>query len=193
MGFKTWGNLSVLLFAGAALVGCNNTPQKTSGLGKGPEGPKLADTSVAKGQPNVPGPNFPNGAGSLQQYPKGGVNPSPFSDNTPKNPAWPPSGNNPSAVNPSFRPDSPGIGGLKDNPLPPNPFALPPGGNNNGSSVTPPPNPFGNQPVGGSVNKGPSLTPASDFATTPGSLNTPTPVPGGATLPPVPVDFPKRN
>ena len=36
MGFQTCRNLSVLLLAGVALVGCNNTPDKPKNIGSGP-------------------------------------------------------------------------------------------------------------------------------------------------------------
>src|SRR5216684_3434089 len=116
MGFKPWGNLSVLLLAGAALVGCNNTPQKDKSLGAGP---KIGDASIAKGQTNMPGPKFPsNTNGPSQAYPQAGANPNPLADISPKSP-WPPTpGSSPAPLNSSFAPAG---GPLSRDPFPPLP------------------------------------------------------------------------
>jgi hypothetical protein len=203
MGFKPWGNLSVLLLASAALVGCNNTPQKDKSLGVGP---KIGDASIAKGQPNMPGPSFPNQNGASQQFPKTGGNPNPLLDNSPKWPAT--SGNSPSPFNPSFTPTGgPDIGGTTRNPFPPNPSFPPtsrdnvPLGSNGGGrpgNITPPANqlppiPNVNSPFGGTINNSPApLQPATPFATDPRNPNTQSPLPGGPGVPPMPQDFPKN-
>jgi len=204
MGFKPWGNLSVLLLAGAALVGCNNTPQKDKSLGAGP---KVGDASFAKGQPNMPGPSFPNPNGVSQQFPKPGVNPNPLLDNSPKWPAS--SGNSPSPFNPSFTPaGGSDIGGTPRNQFPPNPSFPPtpkdnaPLGSNFGGrpgNISPPANPSlppipnANSPFGGNINNSPApYQPGSPFATEPRTPNPASPLPGGSGVPPMPQDFPKN-
>jgi hypothetical protein len=203
MGFKPWGNMSVLLLAGAALVGCNNTPQKDKSLGAGP---KIGDTSVAKGQPNMmPGPSFPNPNGAAQQFPKTGGNPNPLLDNSPK---WPTtSGNSPTPFNPSFTPaGGPDIGGTTKNPLQRDPFPplpkdmAPLGGNGAGrpGNIIPPANPLQpipnvNSPFGGTSNISPApYQPASPFATEPRNPNPQLPLPGGSGIPTMPQDFQKN-
>jgi hypothetical protein len=202
MGFKSWGNLSVLLLAAGALVGCNNTPQKDKTLGAGP---KVGDASIAKGQPNMPGPSFPNTNGVSQQFPKPGANPNPLLDNSPKWPASP--GNSPSTFNPSFTPAGGDIGGTPRNPFAPNPSFPPtpkdntPLGSNVGGrpgNITPPVNPSlppipnTNSPFGGNINNSPApYQPGTPFATEPRNPNPATPLPGSG-LPPMPQDFPKN-
>lgn len=192
MGFKPWGNLSVLLLASAALVGCNNTPQKDKSLGAGP---KMGDVPVAKGQSNMPGPSFPNPNGAAQQFPKTGGNPNPLVDNSPK---WPvTSGNGPTPFNPtSFTPaGGPDIGGTMRNPLPRDPFpALPKDiapldGNGGGrpGNITPP------APFGGTINHSPAPYPSgSPFATEPRNPNPQIPLPGDSGIPTRPQEFPKN-
>ena len=57
MGSKPWQNLSALVLAGAALVGCNNTPQKTDNSIGATNGNPPWKTSQTAQQP--PAPNFP--------------------------------------------------------------------------------------------------------------------------------------
>jgi hypothetical protein len=203
MGFKSWGNLGVLLLASAALVGCNNTPQKDKSLGVGP---KIGDGSIAKGQQNMPGPSFPNPNAAPQQFPKTGGNPNPLLDNSPKWPAT--SGTNPSPFNPSFTPaGGPDFGGTTRNPLPPNPSSPStprdnvPLGSNGGSrpgNITPPGNPLPpipnvNSPFGGTINNSPGpYQPATPFATEPRNTNPQSPLPGGSGVPAMPPDFQKN-
>jgi hypothetical protein len=205
MGFKPWGNLSVLLLAGAALVGCNNTPQKDKSLGAGP---KIGDASFAKGQTNIPGPKFPaNTNAAPQPYPQGVANPNPVLDVSPKSPWSATSSNRVTPTNPSFTPTGgPDIGGTTKSPLPPYPSFpsaprdnAPLGGNGGGlpGNVTPPQNPFspipnGNSPFGGTINNSSAPhQPATPFATEPRNPNPQILLPGGSGIP-APQDFPKN-
>lgn len=123
MGFKSWGKLSVLVFAGAALVGCNNGPQKT--------GPGLVQKSNPTVNPgfanqqkdfpvspannvktNTPDPFSPVGNQNLQR-PQNGLPFTPNPVNTP-NPTLPtpPSNLQPLPLNSSnnFAPINPSLG-----------------------------------------------------------------------------------
>ena len=78
MGFNAWRNLSVLLLAGAALIGCNNGPQKN----KDPiatKGPPAGGLPVGVGQANTGG--IPGGpVNTANQFPTAKPNaaPNPF-------------------------------------------------------------------------------------------------------------------
>ena len=196
MGFKPWGNLSVLLLAGAALVGCNNTPQKDKSLGAGP---KVGDASIVKGQTNMPGPKFPsNTNGPSQAYPQPGANPNPLADISPKSP-WPPTpGSSPAPFNSSFAPAG---GPLPRDPFPPLPRDIAPLGGNGGGrpgNITPPANPLPpipnvNSPIGGTIYNSPApYQPATPFATEPRNPNPQIPSSGGTGIPTMPQDFPKN-
>lgn len=64
MGFKAWRNLSVLAFAGVALIGCNHTDKDTKIV----SAPKAAPTNTAQTNQIPPG-----GAGT--QFPTAGAKP----------------------------------------------------------------------------------------------------------------------
>jgi hypothetical protein len=83
MGFKAWHNLGVLLLAGAALVGCNSTPQKKEVVSKGPEQQKLPSGQAN----NMPGPNFPNTGTPNGAFPR--VDPNPNALNNQQKSPWP--------------------------------------------------------------------------------------------------------
>jgi hypothetical protein len=138
MGINGWRNLSVLLLAGAALVGCNNTtPNKQTTIVQ----PKPGEQPTGVVQQNK-GPF--NGAGQ----PIGSSNP-----NT-AFPTSPSPGLGQSPLNSSINPNSPSpvIDPGKFQPYPPS-----------GSNVQPP-NPFGQQPnLNSSV---PSVQKPSPFADT---------------------------
>lgn len=78
MGFKAWRNLSVLLLAGAALIGCNNGPQKSKEV-IATKGSPTGALPVGVG-PGAPGafPGGPVGAGNQFPTVKPTSNPNPY-------------------------------------------------------------------------------------------------------------------
>ena len=81
MGSKPWQNLSALVLAGAALVGCNNTPQKTdNSIGMTQGNPPWKSSQTAQVPPPAPTPTptvnanqSPSGFAAGQQVPSGGA------------------------------------------------------------------------------------------------------------------------
>lgn len=85
MGFRTCRNLSVLLLAGVALIGCNNTPDKPKQFGSGQNFPPA----------NLPSAQNQQLQGNTQQFPKasplntagGSLQPNAFPSTLPNGPA----------------------------------------------------------------------------------------------------------
>ena len=140
MGFNAWRNLSVLLLAGAALIGCNNTPQKNK-ESIGLKGPQQGGPAGGIGQANKGG--FPPGTPV-------GTNGQPFPTNPNPSPFLPTSGPGQPGLNPSNPQQI--IGGD------PGRFAPMPGGS--GSNFSAPNNPFA--PAPNPINQAPSM-PKSTF------------------------------
>lgn len=144
MGSKPWHKLSVLVVLSAAIVGCNNSPQKDktigSTYGNPPSGKsqsaqntfptaKPLDTTGINGQPKLPLINGPLNTGATGNSTAQPLNPGPFNPNVVPN--------NPALFNPNLLPNttpngisgpfpSPGGGFATDRPPPPAPVAPPP-------------------------------------------------------------------
>jgi hypothetical protein len=143
MGFKYWRHLSLLVLAGAAIAGCNNTPTRPTTLGATNGNPPAGQQANQKPFPinnNAVNTNNPNN----NFRPTGGANQpnntNPFGPASNQDPGrfQPLPNNNPNPFgNPSPNPNPFG----NPNPSPaPNPFAPVPNPNG-GNPVIPPPNP----------------------------------------------------
>ena len=144
MGSTTWRNLSVLLLASAALVGCNNTSPRDGTLGAGK---KVGDPPVFAGNQNTqpfPKAGTPGGAANGGQ-PNSPFGPGPGANITPGGNAFgtPAGGNlNNNTPNSTFAP----IGGGAPRPETPKEISLPGNGGNanpmpypNSGGIMPPP------------------------------------------------------
>jgi hypothetical protein len=175
-----WRNLSVVMLAGAALVGCNSAPQKDTTLGTKPKDQPWGTQQTIQ-QP--PSPAFPN-PNTPQPFPQ--TKADPFGG--PARPGAPPT--NPFA--PTNPPAPTGFGNSSQNP-PPGPSFPIMTNPNNSLGGSPSPGAFPATPSN-SFGPPPTIPGSSSFGTT---RTTVAPVSFPASSPPLdvqpPAGFPPRN